>query len=268
MLSGDTPQFESLRVDGRSDLSATLQLYGGKLTLSERTPWYELDKPLATLDTRIRNLEEYRAGKRTLDILDADGKVIGSVDREKGTVSLTPEAHQALDALRTTMSRERGVPAHPELSTTYWRAKTAARNADPCEQPGQNHHVVPVDLMKDHQDFFEEIGFNLDKGLSGQGGAQNVIRLPATEAQRAAMKNDAACGDRTIHNGPHNEYAKAIDAQIERIRGQLDSGKIGVQEARAKLSRLMDLTRQELLSGRYSTMNDPALARAIEGFRL
>ena len=175
----------------------------------------------------------------------------GAPPRASVTVEFTPSETQDLktkaEPAETEMKR-RGHGTGP-LATTYGRTSTAMdKSADPCKDlPGARHHEVPAELMDRHADFLNEIGYSLDYGLSRpnaraphSGEAESMIRLPTNEAERSAMSAIPGCGDRTIHNGSHPEYAKAVDEKLQDIKDQFNSGQLSKEEARAMVGRLLD----------------------------
>lgn len=152
--------------------------------------------------------------------------------------------------------------SNTDLQTTSSRTATAmASSPDPCKNaPGQSHHVIPADLMKGNEAFFTKIGFKLD-------GGKNMLRLPNSAASQADM--NAICGEtRSIHSGRHDGYSKAVDEQIKMIKRDLSSGKLNSAEAKAKVDLLMNELQIALRSGRYQSMNDPALIRHINNLRI
>lgn len=186
------------------------------------------------------------------------------------------EATKALNDAVASADR-RGVGTGP-LSTTYERTSTAMRlsQVDQCkDMPGQRHHEIPAELMEKHADFLNKIGYSLDYGLSRpnaraphSGEPEAIIRLPTNEAERAAMSAVPGCGDRTIHNGSHSEYAKAVDEQLQKIKDRFNRGQLNREQARAAVGRLLDGTRNLLQSGQFPHVNDAALARAIRNLAL
>ena len=157
--------------------------------------------------------------------------------------------------------RPRNVPK--SLQTTDTSIATAMANApDPCKNlPGQRHHMIPAALMEVHQSFLTAIDFTLDQGA-------NLIRLPSDDAQKAGMLRECA-ENRPIHRGPTARiYERAVSSQLNTIEGELNAGQITRQGAAQKVQRLMSLVRQELESGRYTNVNDPALSRAIASWRI
>lgn len=157
--------------------------------------------------------------------------------------------------------RPAGVPA--SLQTTASGIATAMANApDPCNNlPGQRHHMIPASLTPIHQDFLKAIGFTLDQGA-------NLINLPSTASQQAGMAQQCR-QNRPIHNGRTAKiYENAVSRQLNTIEGELNAGQITRQGAAAKVQRLMSLIRREIESGRYSNVNDPALARTIAEWRI
>ena len=152
--------------------------------------------------------------------------------------------------------------SNPDLQTTSSRTATAmASSPDPCKNaPGQSHHVIPADLMKNNEAFFTKIGFKLDDG-------KNLLRLPNSAASQANM--NAICGEmRSIHSGPHGRYSNAVDEQIKAIERQLDAQKIDPAQAKAKVEVLINELQGALRSGRYQSMNDPALLQHIRNLRI
>lgn len=157
--------------------------------------------------------------------------------------------------------RPAGVPARLQ-TTGAGIAKAMADSNDPCgNQPGQRHHMIPAVLMRNHQRFLTLIGFTLDQGA-------NMIKLPSDAAQKSGMAQ-LCQQDRPIHNGrTANHYHDAVSSQLNAIEGEMNAGDITARQAAAKVDRLMSLLRQELQSGRYANVNDPALARVIESWRI
>jgi hypothetical protein len=149
------------------------------------------------------------------------------------------------------------------LQTTSDSARTAMAQApDPCKNlPGQNHHIVPAQLMKRNEDFFTQIGFRLDDPA-------NMVRLPRDPAEQADMAQ--LCGEtRPTHNGPHDKYAEAVNEKIDGIKEQLEEGKISPAEAQAKVQALMSEIRSAIASGRFGgSLNDAALAAHIRSLGL
>jgi hypothetical protein len=174
------------------------------------------------------------------------------------------------------MSKDRRGYGTGPLSATYATTRTAmAKSADPCKNmPGERHHEIPAELMDKHADFLNKIGYSLDYGLSRanaraphSGEAEALIRLPSSDSERIAMSTIPGCGDRTIHNGSHGEYAKAVDEQLGKIETEFRAGRLDEAGARASVGRLLDGVRN-LLRNRFANMNDPALVQAIRNLAL
>lgn len=112
-----------------------------------------------------------------------------------------------------------------------------------------------------HQRFLILIGFTLDQGA-------NMIKLPSDAAQKTGMA-ELCRQDRPIHNGrTANDYHDAVSSQLNAIEGEMNAGDLTARQAAAKVDRLMSLLPQALQSGRYANVNDPALARVIESWRI
>jgi hypothetical protein len=90
-----------------------------------------------------------------------------------------------------------------------------------------------------------------------------MIRLPETLAERTAMNTVPGCGNRTIHNGSHGEYSKAVGEKLRDIEAQYDRGELTSTEARQAVGRLLNETKNLLQSGRFGNINDQALVQAI-----
>ena len=161
------------------------------------------------------------------------------------------------------MSADRRGHGTGPLSATYATTRTAmANSADACgDMPGQRHHEIPAELMDKHARFLNKIGYSLDYGLSRPNARANptgepeaVIRLPRNAEEQAAMMDAMpGCGKRTIHNGSHPEYAKAVDEQLKKIEEPFNNGELDRDQARAAVGRLLDGIRNLLQSGRFPT---------------
>jgi hypothetical protein len=250
-LRGDTPSVNPVSVAGFPGLSGEHDMDTNKITISQKTGWFSSDT-LTTLD-----LKPGAGG----EVLGVNGQQVGSYDGRTRTLTLSPAAQSELDE-----RMQRGVPGDQQLSTTGYRTKKAMENAasDPCRNyDGQRHHMTPAQLMEPNKNFLRKIGFSLDDGLLKSTGQSNMIRLPTNDAQRNAMKADPLCGDRTIHSGSHPEYTRAVNDRIETISRQYNMGRISADQARVKVSNLMQALQRQLTSGQYTTMSDPRLINAI-----
>jgi hypothetical protein len=250
-LRGDTPSVYPVSVAGFPELSGEHDIDTNKITISQKTGWFS-SETLTTLDLKPGGGGE---------VLGVNGQQVGSYDGRTQTLTLSPAAQSELDE-----RMQRGVPGDQQLSTTGYRTRKAMENAtsDPCRNyDGQRHHMTPAQLMQPNKNFLRKIGFSLDDGLLQSTGQSNMIRLPTNNTQRNTMKVDPLCGDRTIHSGSHPEYTKAVNDRIEMISRQFNQGRISADQARAKMSNLLQALQRQLTSGQYTTMSDPRLINAI-----
>lgn len=253
-LHGDTPVNERVSIAGFPGLSGERNKETGEITISQKTGWFSED----TL-TRLNVKSAYPGGSG--DVKGVGGQQVGAFDEKSMTVTLSPEAESELAG-----RMQRGVPGDEELSTTSYRTKQRmdAATSDPCRDfDGQRHHMTPAQLMEDNQRFLRKIGFSLDDGLRDSTGQSNLLRLPKSDAQRQAMMADPSCGDRTIHNGSHPMYTKAVNQRLGQIRTQFEQGRLSVDQARTQMSNFMQALQRQLTSGQFSSMNDPNLANTI-----
>lgn len=102
----------------------------------------------------------------------------------------------------------------------------------------QAHHIIPEEVWKKNQDFFDKIG------LSGQmDKASNGILLPD---RASAITNSTP---QTIHFGSHPEYSGIIGEKVESIKYKYDTGVIDEVDARKQIAHLQDKWRSRLQSG-------------------
>jgi hypothetical protein len=136
-------------------------------------------------------------------------------------------------------------------------ALAMAGSPDPCKdfEGGQRHHMVPAQLMADHEKFLLQIGFRLDTG-------ENMVMLPKDIDQQQDIKD--LCGEtRPTHSGSHANYTGASNKHIEEIKSEVAIGRYSAAEARIAIGNLQADIRGLLGSGGFSSINDPALANAI-----
>lgn len=242
-LSGDTPQ------PYRYDLGGGLTLF---VSRDQTQAWFAQATPFATFGPvtvggTLRRLDvpvEVRDGQLIFDAAELERAYGGPL----------PDSVMQ-------MARPANV-SNPALQTTSRATATAMAGApDPCKNlPGQNHHIVPAQLMQQHERFLTQIGFQLDD-------PNNLIRLPTDATQQNDMQQ--MCGaTRPIHNGSHGTYSQAVNQQLSRIEQQYVRGDITAAQARVKVDQLMQSVRSILNSGTYSSINDAGIARQIANLRI
>ncbi|SDC32877.1 DUF6531 domain-containing protein [Niabella drilacis] len=102
----------------------------------------------------------------------------------------------------------------------------------------QAHHIIPEQVWKANQDFFDDIGF---KGKMDQ--ATNGILLP----DKAAMVNPE--GPQIVHRGSHPKYNDEIADRVTNIRGAYDAGIIDASAAKKQIWKLQNEFKNKLWEG-------------------
>jgi len=100
------------------------------------------------------------------------------------------------------------------------------------------HHVVPRELLKDFDDFFKKIKFNIEDG------AINGVMLPPSNVTASTLKNAGSksfYAKGAFHHGSHPKYTELMRGKITQIHINWELGLI--TEARA-LQDIVKLTQQ------------------------
>jgi hypothetical protein len=234
-LSGSTPQPTEYK------LADNLTLY---VSNDGKSAWFVRHNPvlggLASTYSRMSTPVEVR-----------DGSILFDPDALRGEMGAPLPDSIVMSGLR---------PANVDRTLQTNSTGTAlamAGSPDPCKdfEGGQSHHMVPAQVMKNHEEFLLNIGFRLDTG-------ENMIKLPSNDAEQQDIR-DLCSETRPIHSGPHAEYSRAIDSRLAVIRSEYEAGNWSAAEARAAISNLQADIRGLLGSGSYPHINDRALADAI-----
>ncbi|WP_114789444.1 DUF6531 domain-containing protein [Niabella yanshanensis] len=102
----------------------------------------------------------------------------------------------------------------------------------------QAHHVIPEQVWKANQDFFDDIG------LQGQmDKATNGILLP----DKASMIDSE--GPQIVHRGSHPRYNDEIADRVTNIRGAYDAGLIDASTAKKQVWKLQNEYKNKLWEG-------------------
>ncbi|WP_256611777.1 RHS repeat-associated core domain-containing protein [Vibrio ostreae] len=106
------------------------------------------------------------------------------------------------------------------------------------------HHVIPVEIWKNHQSFFDDIGIG-----SRRDSVENGILVPGSEK---AYKDRLGKGMSVYHSSSHNNYSSDVDRRIEDIRHDYNSGIISKSETRLEVRKLQMELKRDIWSGNVS----------------
>lgn len=112
------------------------------------------------------------------------------------------------------------------------------RAADACASRFQQHHLIPLALLRHAQIGRFLRGLNI-AGFHIDDDRTNLIRLPSDEATAAR------CGA-AMHRGPHPRYSAVVTARVERIRRLHHAHGQDAHYAVARLHRLQRALRATL----------------------
>lgn len=245
MLSGDTPKPPAQETKfGDLTLVMTAPAAFKKIGDPGTTAHFVVDKPgwihLGSGQTKLAVPVQVQGGKLSFDLTTLQ-KAYGK--------ALPP-------GILAMAGRPAGVPAALQTNPSTL-AKAMAGAPDPCKNAGgQQHHIIPAELMVKHQQFLTRINFVLDQPA-------NIIRLPGDAPQRSDMEK--LCGElRPLHRGRHPDAHKnAISDKLSQIENRMNSGQLSPAQARGEVNRLMSEIRAELSSTRHAMVNDISVANFI-----
>jgi len=101
----------------------------------------------------------------------------------------------------------------------------------------QAHHIIPEQIWKEQEIFFNNIGMGGDKDKAANG-----VLMPDSEAKAKQMKRQL------YHCGSHKMYSDRIRSELNKIQSQFDSKNITAAQAKEKVSNLQKTTRAILLA--------------------
>ncbi|WP_051616352.1 RHS repeat-associated core domain-containing protein [Lonsdalea quercina] len=101
----------------------------------------------------------------------------------------------------------------------------------------QAHHVIPVDIWKKHDSFFNSIGMGGSRDSVGNG-----IHIPGSQA---AYKEGLGKGMAVFHSSKHDNYSNIVSDEISLIKDRYNAKELTAKEARIEVKKLqMDLKRR------------------------
>ncbi len=92
------------------------------------------------------------------------------------------------------------------------------------------HHVIPVEVWKENQAFFDKIGIGKD-----MNSAFNGIHVPGSAS---AMKADVGKGMEVFHSSNHHKYSDIVRQRIANIQDRYNAGRINAKQARIAVRRI------------------------------
>lgn len=158
------------------------------------------------------------------------------------------------------------------MRTRGSRVRANSAKADPQvvaalgASPWQGHHLIPVQVIKEHLDLFgpaskAEGGFRTDE-------VDNMVPLPANEAGQNALQERGI--ERPIHRSGHKDWSEEVGAELKEIKGKLQQEGLtpenplyGVR-ANELIRELEFKLRREVVRGGKLTEND-AVAMPQDG---
>jgi len=118
------------------------------------------------------------------------------------------------------------------LSSTILGGNIGAVTGDGME----NHHLIPEEVWKENQSFFDDLGLNMD-------GKSNGRLVAGSESKRIAN------GDNVYHRGSHPQYSNHARSRVAKIRREWKPG-INDSATRKKIARLQRQLNAQIRNGR------------------
>ncbi|MEX2951070.1 AHH domain-containing protein [Serratia fonticola] len=99
------------------------------------------------------------------------------------------------------------------------------------------HHVIPVDVWKKYDSFFNSIGMGGSRDSVG-----NCIHIPGSQA---AYKEGLGKGMAAFHSSKHDNYSNIISDETSLIKDRFNAKELTAKEAIIEVKKLqMDLKRR------------------------
>ena len=107
------------------------------------------------------------------------------------------------------------------------------------------HHVIPVEIWKENQSFFDNIGIGKD-----MNSAFNGIHIPGSAS---AMKQGAGKGMDVFHSSNHHNYSDIVRQRIARVQDRYNAGILDAKGARLSIRRIQIDMKNQIWMGHIPT---------------